>query len=161
MATLTGFEVVSSTDDLKNGTKLRQSTSPFKDNVQFIVNGFAFVKPCYDGKIKEDVQPQPVLTTSIPNGYLFVKSLNRPVVDIDNKILEHDGAFNKRVADIIANPAFNTDEQILNAIVADCANKTLVVRRRPYVKLTTDNRKFPTSLVEIDYKQQLAVNLNR
>lgn len=149
---LKGFASASQTDaqTASNESTLARSQSPFQHGVTFKITGYDFVKPVYnDTKASAEASFIPVLTTTIGN--LFIKMLLRKGVDKDGNIVNHDGAFNQKIAEILSANTDKNDGEILQLILKDYKNQKLAVSRKDFVAVGKDGRSYPTSLVDINF----------
>lgn len=149
MARLTGFQTAN-TDETKTAdasTSIKRGNSPFQQNVQFDVTGSSYQKAEIDGKVEKDAFLNPVLNTSV--GSLFLSTILRSRVKSDGTVLTPDGTFNKFCREQISK--FNTNGEILKAIVDGCKDKKIIVNRVPYASLTKDGRPVASFLVELNF----------
>ena len=149
MARLTGFQTATEneTNTANASTSIKQGNSPFQHNVQFTVSGFSYEKAEVDGKVDKDAYLNPVLVTSVGN--LFLSTVLRSRVNFEGKVLTPDGTFNKFCREQISK--YNTNGEILKAIVDGCKDKKIIVTRTPYSAMSKDGRRIPGFLVELNF----------
>ena len=149
MAKLTGFQTATEneTNVANASTSIKQGNSPFQHNVQFTVSGFSYEKAEVDGKVDKDTYLNPVLITSV--GSLFLSTVLRSRVKDDGSVLTPDGTFNKFCREQISK--YNTNGEILKAIVDGCKDKKIVVNRIPFAAISKDGRHIPSFLVELNF----------
>lgn len=150
---LTGFVKVTDAqkEQADKAHRISTGSSAFQPNVVFQVNGYGYKKAEKDGKVDADAPFNPILTTTIGVD-VFLSMITRARVDSDGKILEPNGTFNNFVKKTIAQNGSKSDGEILQAIVNGVQGKDIIVTRKPYVGLSSDNRRYPAALVILDFK---------
>lgn len=148
MAQLTGFQTANETETqtANNGHSIIRQQSWMLDKVKFIITGFGWRKAEIDGKVDKDARLIPVFTTN-NNNDLFLSTCVRSRVTADNEILTPSGDFNELVRKEIS--AGGTDGEILQRIVDKSKDRELQIQRTNYIQLTKDERRVPSSLIEI------------
>lgn len=151
MAKLTGFQEATEneTNTANASTSIKQGNSPFQHNVVFTISKFSYEKAEIDGKVDKDAYLNPVLKTSVGN--LFLSTVLRSRVDFDGKVLTPDGTFNKFCREQISK--YNTNGEILKAIVDECKDKKIIVTRTPFASISKDGRRVPGFLVELNFAE--------
>ena len=151
MAKLTGFQTAaeSETNTANASTSIKQGNSPFQHNVQFTISGFSYEKAEVDGKVDKDAYLNPVLVTSV--GSLFLSTVLRSRVKDDGSVLTPNGTFNKFCREQISK--YNTNGEILKAIVDGCKDKKIVVNRIPFAAISKDGRRIPAFLMELNFAE--------
>ena len=151
MAKLTGFQTAteSETNTANASTSIKQGNSPFQNNVQFTISGFSYEKAEVDGKVDKDAYLNPVLVTSV--GSLFLSTVLRSRVKDDGSVLTPNGTFNKFCREQISK--YNTNGEILKAIVDGCEDKKIVVNRIPFAAISKDGRRIPAFLMELNFAE--------
>lgn len=149
MAKLTGFQTATEneTNAANASTSIKQGNSPFQHNVQFTISKFSYEKAEVDGKVDKDAYLNPVLITSV--GSLFLSTVLRSRVKDDGSVLTPDGTFNKFCREQISK--YNTNGEILKAIVDGSEDKKIVVNRIPFASISKDGRRIPSFLVELNF----------
>lgn len=150
---LTGFVKVNGAqkEQADKAHRIGTGASAFQPNVVFQVTDYDYKKAEKDGKVDAEAFSNPVLTTNIGVD-VFLSMVTRAKVDSDGKILEPNGTFNNFVKETIAKNSSKEDGEIMKAIVEGSKGKDIIVTRKPYVGLSSDNRRFPTALVILDFK---------
>lgn len=151
MAKLTGFVTATEneTKTANDSTSIKQGNSPFQHNVLFTVSKFSYEKAEVDGKVDKDAYLNPVLVTSV--GSLFLSTVLRSRVAFDGSVLTPDGTFNKFCREQISK--YNTNGEILQAIVDGCKDKKIIVTRTPFAAISKDGRRIPGFLVELNFAE--------
>ena len=148
---LTGFEEVNQIDvEIADAsTSIKDSNSPFQQNVQFTISGHTYVKVKNDGIVDKDARSVPVFKTSVGN--LFLSTIIRSQVKSDGSVITPNGTFNEFVKRQIAEKS--TNKEIMSAVVQGCQGKRIRVTRVPYAGLTRDNRPIAKFLVELNFAE--------
>ena len=151
MAKLTGFQTATEneTNAANASTSIKQGNSPFQHNVQFTISNFSYEKAEVDGKVDKDAYLNPVLITSV--GSLFLSTVLRSRVKDDGSVLTADGTFNKFCRE--QSSKYNTNGEILKAIVDGCKDKKIIVNRVPFATISKDGRRIPSFLVELNFAE--------
>lgn len=152
MGRLTGFSELNGNalEIAKGGFNISLGSSPFQDNVEFVINDFTFTVPMEDGKEKKDARALPVLITSIGNLYLSL--LLKRKVTSDGRILTPNGTLNQVVREVIGKSNSLSDGEILQSIVGDPRIKghNIKVKRTSFIMKSRLGSEFPSDLIEFD-----------
>lgn len=151
MAELTGFQTASQSaiEKANASFSISRGASPFQDGVVFQITETTWKNPLVDGKVDE-AHVSPVLVTTV--GDLFLRSLLRDKVDVDNKPMHQRGTLIDFVRQTVNASAGKSDGEILSVILEGCKGRSIITTRVPYVAKSRDGRPYATSLVQLDFK---------
>lgn len=140
---------------LVSNAKTRKSvftTSRFKDGQVLRIVGFTFVEDADDTSTEKRVFP--VLQTTLngqPFENIWLSTLCREIITADGEALTPNGTLNQLAQRIGDDANTTTDEIWLTQIVAQTANKDIiVVRKRNYKRMFRNGNIAPSVMLEFN-----------